>query len=100
MCEIECFRLLVVLRRARVVQSHMWVGFNIFGDADALFAVVCGMAIIYAEASDKLHAAPVRLGDEDVQGLGARFDQRPESLVLRTLVVFIVLGLPVNRPSL
>ena len=74
MCEIECFWFLVVLPGARVVQSQMRIGFNIFGNADALFAVVRGMAVVHAEASDKLHAAPVRLVDEDVQGLCARFD--------------------------
>ena len=74
MGEIECFWFLVVLSRARVVQSQVGIGFDIFGNADALFAVVCGVAVIYAEASDKLHAAPVRLVDEDVQGLCARFD--------------------------
>ena len=74
MGEVECFWFLVVLSGARVVQSQMWIGLNIFGNADALFAVVRGMAVIHAEAGNKLHAAPVRLVDEDVQRLCARFD--------------------------
>ena len=74
MGEVECFWFLVVLSGAWVVQSQMWIGLNIFGNADALFAVVRGMAVIHAEAGNKLHAAPVRLVDEDVQWLCARFD--------------------------
>ena len=64
--KIEGFRFLEILPRTRVVQAQLRLGLDEPGNADALFPVMAGVAIIDPETSDKAHAVPVRLVDEDI----------------------------------
>ena len=67
---------------------------------DALLDGDVAVVVVDADAREELHAAPVALVEEDLEGLDAGVEQRQEAPVLQAGVVVETVAAPVGRPAL